>query len=168
MKAPPKPCPVCAQNPAGLAVCPACGRKLAPPKVAAPPKVEASRAPPRVRASLVPPPTISPAAPVPSDVEAPDQAEAIDDWLPQAYDLSEVVGPDAIADMPLHPSGSSTSLVGPPPDEPADESAEFAAQPWQRWESERSGERGRLEKNALLFGLGLVLLLALVFLLSWL
>ncbi len=168
MKAPPKPCPACAQNPAGLAVCPACGRKLAPPKVAAPPKVEASRAPPRVRASLVPPPTISPAAPVPIDVEAPDQAEAIDDWLPPAYDLPEVVGPDAVADMPTHPFGGAAPLVGPPPDEPADDGPEFAAQPWQRWESERSGERGRLEKNALLFGLGLVLLFALVVLLSWL
>src|SRR5689334_18157948 len=99
VKAPPKQCPACAQNPAGLAVCPACGRKLAPPKVAAPPKFEAGRAPPRVRTTLVPPPMLLPTAPLPDQVAAPDQAEAIDDWLPPAYDLSELVGPDAVADL---------------------------------------------------------------------
>lgn len=168
MKAPPKQCPACAQNPAGLAVCPACGRKLAPPKVAAPPKVEAGRAPPRVRTTLVPPPMLLPTAPVADQVAAPDQAEAIDDWLPPAYDLPELVGPDAVADMPTHPFGGAAPHVEPPPEDPAEDDSERAGQPWQRWEAERSGERGRLEKNALLFGLGLLLLLALVVLLSWL
>lgn len=164
MKAPPKRCPHCAHNPAGMAVCPACGRKLAPPQVSpppAPPRLAASRVAPPVR-KAVSPQVIEPLRELPEPIAAPEADEAIDDWLPPAYKF-----PAVAEDAPsIGSPGTQAPVIGPPAASASDE-PELAAHPWARWQAERSGERGRLEKNALLLVVGLATLLVLIVLLRW-
>jgi hypothetical protein len=164
MKAPPKRCPHCAQNPAGMAVCPACGRKLVPPQVnppPAPPPMAASRAVPPVRKAVAPE-VIEPPPEFPEAIAAPESDEAIDDWLPPVYDF-----PTVVEDSPSIASPRTQAPVIGPPAALAPDQPELTAHPWARWQAERSGERGRLEKNALLLVVGLATLLVLVVLLRW-